>query len=96
MARPSKGMSDRNRTLSRRRSAKSAPCTMPKSDWGDSPRASRLRAAQRCVRSRAARTVARSATALTHWSSTIMMSLPMATWVAMESSGLSRTVLPST
>ena len=51
----------RHCALSRRRSAKSAPCTMPKSDWGESPRASRLRAAQRWVRSRAARAVARSA-----------------------------------
>ena len=57
---------------------------------------SRLRTAQRCVRSRAARAEARSATALTHWSSAIMMSLPMATCVPIDSSGLSSTAFPST
>ena len=69
---------------------------MPNSDCGESPRAARLRAAQRCVSSSAARAVASSAAARTHWSSAIMMSLPMAICVSMLSSGLSRIVLPST
>jgi len=46
--------------------------------------------AQRCVMSSAALAVALSAVDGMHWSSTIMMSLPMATWVPMLVSGLRR------
>ena len=59
------------------------------------PRAARLRAAQRWVMSSAARAVLSSAVDGTHWSSAIMMSLPMACWVSMLRSGLSRIVRPS-
>ena len=65
-------------------------------DCGDSPRALRLRTAQRCVISSARRAVASSAVDGMHWSSTIMMSLPIAICVPMLTSGLSRIFLPST
>ena len=61
MANPSNGISPKHAALSRRKSWKSAPCTIPNIDCGESPRAARLRAAQRCVISSAARAVASSA-----------------------------------
>ena len=51
MAKPSKGSCVRPSALSRRRSRKSAPCTMANSACGESPRAARLRSAQRWVSS---------------------------------------------
>ena len=50
MAKPSNGISLRPAALSRRSSGKSAPWTMAKRAWGESPRAARLRAAHRACR----------------------------------------------
>ncbi len=86
----------RRSALSRRRSSKHAPWTMPKSACGESPRASRLRTAQRWVRSIAAAAVAWSAVEAMHSSIAIMMSLPIARWTSMLRSGLSTMRLPST
>ncbi len=57
------------------------------------PRAFRQRTAQRAVRSAAARAVARSTVDATQWSKAIMMSPPIAIWVAMLDSGERRTLL---
>ena len=95
IAYPSKGIELSTPALSRRSSGKSAPCTMAKSACVESPRAARLRPAQRCVMSSASRAAASFAVEGMHWSSTIMMSLPMAFCVSMLTSGLSRIVRPS-
>jgi hypothetical protein len=66
MAKPSNGISLKTAALSRRSFGNSAPCTMAKSAWFESPRAFKLRAAHRWVISRAARAVASSAVDWTH------------------------------
>ena len=96
MAKPSNGSCVRPSALSWRRSGYRAPWTIANIDCGESPRAARLRTAQRWVISSAARAVALSAVDGMHWSSTIMMSLPIAIWVAMLTSGLSMSFWPST
>jgi hypothetical protein len=73
---------------------KSAPWTIANSACGESARGEAARA-QRCVSRTARAGRGFIGGGGMHWSSAIMMSLPMAICVSMLTSGLSRSVRPS-
>ena len=94
-ARPSKGRAPSSSAWARRRSAKQAPWTIPKSAWRSGRGAASARLAQRVVRATAASTTGRGESPGGHTSSCIWMSAPRRPCTRTASSGVSVCFDPS-